>query len=60
MIPTRNKGTLADSHIAKDTSKFSQVKLQFGFIRLLKSWKGLIAKLVSSTTELWTPALDLD
>ena len=24
MIPTRNKGTLADSHIAKDLSKFSQ------------------------------------
>ena len=54
MIPTRNKGTLADSHIAKDISKFSQDKLQFGFIKLLRRWKGLIAKLVSSTIELWT------
>ena len=39
MIPTRNKGTLADSHIAKDISKFSQAKTTFGFIRLLRWWK---------------------
>ena len=26
---------------------------------LLRQWKGRIAKLVSSTTELWTPAPDL-
>ena len=39
MIPIRNKGTLADSHIAKDTTKFSQANI-VGFIRLQKSWKG--------------------
>ena len=30
MIPTRNKGTLAGSHIAKYIWKFSQAKLQLG------------------------------
>ena len=30
-----------------------------GFIRLLRQWKERIAKLVSSTTELWTPTQDL-
>ena len=33
MIPTRNKGTLADSHIAKDTPKLIQDNI-VGFIRL--------------------------
>ena len=55
MIPTRNKGTLVGSHIAKDMSKSSQAKTTFWFIRFLKRWNGWIAKLVSSTTELWTP-----
>ena len=40
MITTRNKGTLAGSHIAKDMSKSIQAKTTFGFIRLLKSWNG--------------------
>ena len=40
MVPTRNKGTLAGSHITKAISKFSQAKTKFGFIRLLRSWKG--------------------
>ena len=40
MIPTRNNGTLEYSHIPKDILKFNQAKLQFGFIRLLRSWKG--------------------
>ena len=39
MIPTRNKGTLADSFITKDTIEFSQAKI-VGFIRMLGSWKG--------------------
>ena len=56
MIPTRNKGTLAGSHIAKDISKFSQAKTTFGFIKLPRRWEAWTAKLVSSTTELWTPA----
>ena len=95
MIPTRNKGTLADSHISKDTTKLSQsnivgfIRLQTnkpiyyrvyhttgsqanihikdqpsqltdGIIRLQKRWKNWTAKLVSSTTELWKPALDWD
>ena len=55
MIPTRNKGTTTGSHIAKDISKFNQAKTTFGFIKLLRRWKGSIAKLVSSTTELGTP-----
>ena len=59
MIPTRNKGTLAGSHIAKDISKFSQAKIAFGFIRLLRRRKSWTTKLVSSTTELWTPAPDI-
>ena len=33
MIPTRNKGTLADSHIYKDTTKLIQANT-VGFIRL--------------------------
>jgi len=60
MIPTRSKGTLAGSHIAKDISKFSQAKTSFGFIRLQRRWKAWTAKLVSLTTELWTPAPNLD
>ena len=59
MIPTRSKGTLAGSHIAKDISKFSQAKIAFGFIMLLRRWKAWTTKLVSSTTELWTPAPDI-
>ena len=39
MILTRNKGTLADSHIAKDLSKFSQANT-VGFIRLQRRLKG--------------------
>ena len=58
MIPIRNKGTLAGSHIAKDISKFIQAKT-FGFIKLIRRRKAWTSKLVSSTTEPWTPALDL-
>ena len=59
MIPTRNKGTTTCSHISKDISKSIQAKTTFGFIRLLSRWRGWIAKPVSSTVELQTPALDL-
>ena len=40
MIPTRNNGTTTGSHIDIDVSKFSQAKTTFGFIRLLRRWKG--------------------
>ena len=46
MIPTWNKGTTSSSHIAKYTSKFSQAKTKFGFIRLLRSWKDWTTKIV--------------
>ena len=36
MIPTRNKGTLEDSHIAKDISKIIQANT-VGFIKLPRS-----------------------
>ena len=52
MISSR-KRELAGSHIAKDMSILSQAKAMFGFIRLLKGWKDLFAKLVSSTIEPW-------
>ena len=58
MIP-QGKGNEAGSLIAKDMSKLSQSKAMFGFIRLARGWKGLFAKLVSSTIELWTPTQDL-
>ena len=58
MIPTRNKGTLEGSHITKYISKFSQAKTTFGFIRLPMRWEAWTANLMSSTTELWTPAPD--
>ena len=46
------------------TAKPSHIKNQsnqptVGFLRLLRQWKGRIAKLVSSTTELWTPTQDM-
>ena len=39
MIPKRNKVTLANSHVAKDTTKLSQANT-VGFIRIQRSWKG--------------------
>ena len=39
LISTRNKGTLADSHVAKDTTKLNQANT-IGFIRLQRSCKG--------------------
>ena len=39
MIPTRSKGKLAGSHIAKCISKFSQANT-VEFIRIQRSWKG--------------------
>ena len=57
MISTRNWGTTS-SHITKHI-KTQPSQSTVGFIRLLRQWKGRIAKLVSSTTELWTPSLDL-
>jgi hypothetical protein len=57
MISTRKKGT-TNSHIAKiHQNQPSQSAV--GFIRLLGDGKGRIAKLVSSTTELWVPLQDL-
>ena len=58
MIPTRNKETLVDSHIAKDMSKFSQSKHSWVY-EAIKELERLTANLVSSTTKLWTPASDL-
>jgi len=58
MVPTRNKGTLADSHIAKDTTKY-QPSQQSWVDRAAKELERLTAKLVSSTTELSTSAPDL-
>ena len=55
MIPTRNKGTVAGSHIA---IKIKPSQSIVGLIRLPRRWEAWTAKLVSSTTELWTPALD--
>ena len=57
MISTKNKGTLEDSHIAKDIAKLIQAN-KVGFIRLQRSWKSWNIKLVNSNTEIWTPALD--
>ena len=58
MIPTRNKGTLADSHIAKDTTK-TQPSQQSWVYRIAKELERLTDKLVSSSKELSTPAPDL-
>ena len=58
MIPTRNKGTLAGSHIAKGISKFIQAKQSWVY-QAAKEMERLIAKLVSSSTELWTPTPNL-
>ena len=40
-------------------TKVQPSQSKVGFIKLLRQWKGCISKLVSSTTELWTPAQDL-
>ena len=40
-------------------SKITQVESMFGFIRLPRGWKGLFAKIASSTIEPWTPTEDL-
>ena len=39
MVPTRNKGTLAGSHIAKVYQNFSQANT-VGFIKIYRRWKG--------------------
>ena len=59
MISTRNKGARTHSHIAKEVSEYSQEKIAFWFIKLLRRSKGWIVKLISSTIELWTPTQDL-
>ena len=58
MIPTRNKGTLADSHIANDTTK-NQPRQHCWVYQAAKEMKMMTAKIVSSTPELWTPTPDL-
>ena len=58
MIPTRNKGTLVDSHIAKDTTKTRPNQHSWVY-QDAKELERMTAKLVRSTTELWTPAPDL-
>jgi len=58
MVPTRNKGTLAYSHIAKDTTK-TQPSQQSWVYRAAKELERLTDKLVSSTTEPSTPTPDL-
>ena len=50
---------LAGSHRVEYMSKLIQTKVMFGFIGLPRGWKGLFAKLVSSTIEPWTPTQDL-
>ena len=58
MIPTRNKGTLVDSHIAKDITRTQPS--QHGWVyQATKELERLTAKPVSSTPDLWPPALDL-
>ena len=59
MIPTRNKGTLADLHIAKDTTK-KQSGQHIWVYQAAKELERLTTKLLCSTLELWTPAPDLD
>ena len=58
MILTRNKGTLADSHIAKDITR-TQPRKHSWVYEDAKELERMIAKLVSSTPELWTPTPDL-
>ena len=58
MIPTRNMETLEDSHITKDTTK-TQPSQHSWVYQAAKELERMTAKLVSSTTELWTPAPDL-
>ena len=55
MISIGNKGTLADSHIAKDTTK-TQLSQHSWVYQATKELERLTAKLVSSNTELWTHA----
>ena len=57
MIPTRNKGTLAISQIAKDITRIQPSKHRWVY-QATKELERLTAKLVSSNTELWTPAPD--
>ena len=57
MISTRNYGTTG-SHIAKNTSKLSQAKHSWVY-QAAKVVEMRIAKLMSSTTKLWTPTQDL-
>ena len=58
MIPTRNKGTLADSHIAKDITRTHPSPHSWVY-QDAKELETLTAKLVRSTTKLWTPILDI-
>ena len=58
MIPTRNKGTLADSHIGKDITR-TQPSQHSWVYQAAKELERLTTKLVSSTPKLWTPAPDL-
>ena len=58
MIPTRNKGTLAESHIDKDITR-TQPSQHSWVYQATKGMERMTAKLVSSTTELWTPTPDL-
>ena len=50
----KEKGTIS-SHNSQIHIKVQPRQYTVGFIRLLRKWKGRIAKLVSSTIELWTP-----
>ena len=58
MIPTRNKGRLACSHIVKGISKFIQAKHSWVY-QATREVEGWIAKLLISIIKLWTPAPDL-
>ena len=58
MIPTRNKGTLAESHIANDISRTQPIQHSWVY-HAEKELARLTAKLVSSAPKLWIPAPDL-
>ena len=54
MIPIRNKGTLADSHIAKHITR-TQPSQHSWVYQVAKEIEMLTSKLVRLTLELWKP-----
>ena len=54
----KEKGNNRPTHSQIHT-KVQPSKSTIGFIKLLRQWKGRIAKIVSSNTQLWIPLQDL-